>query len=78
MWGIPHLQVLWLTDNCITTLEGLSHLPVLRELQLARNHLCTLEDVLAANTRLEILNLADNAIGTFKVGATPHNQTFHF
>jgi Leucine-rich repeat (LRR) protein len=48
-------------------------MPRLRELNLARNDILTVGDALADNTALEVLNLADNAIGSFKVGTGRRN-----
>ena len=62
-------QVLWLADNNISCLEGLSTLGRLRELNLARNDILVIGDCLSNNTSLEVLNLADNCIGSFKVCA---------
>lgn len=61
------MQVLWLADNCIASLNGLSTLGRLRELNVARNDILYINDCLSENTSLEVLNLADNCIGSFKV-----------
>ncbi len=61
-------QVLWLSDNYISTISDLGTLTRLRDLNLARNDIAVIGDSLLANTALETLNLADNAIGSFKVG----------
>lgn len=46
--------MLWLADNQISSLQGLSSLPRLRELNLARNDVSTLGTALAANTALQV------------------------
>lgn len=63
-------QVLWLADNLIKNIEDIAPLVRLRELNLARNDIFTIGDALAPHTALEILNLADNPIGSFKVRST--------
>lgn len=65
--GAARPQVLSLANNSITSLEGLGSLEKLRELNLARNDILLIGDRLASNTSLEVLNLADNSIGSFKV-----------
>jgi hypothetical protein len=62
-------QVVSLADNYISTLEGLGSLRKLRDLNLARNDISHIGDALSANTALQVLNLADNNIGSFKVRA---------
>lgn len=56
------LEILWLSDNQIVVLEGLEKLTMLRELNLARNLVDQIGDALTPNTRLEVLNLADNQV----------------
>jgi hypothetical protein len=58
--------VLWLADNEITEVENLSALTNLREINLARNGIERVGDVLLANPSLTSVNLADNMIGSFK------------
>ena len=60
------LQVLWLADNQISYIAGLSQLTALQELNLARNLIEVVSDTLGANTALHTLNLADNRLGSFK------------
>lgn len=60
------LQVLWLADNQISCIAGLSQLTALQELNLARNLIEVVSDTLGANTALHTLNLADNRLGSFK------------
>jgi Leucine-rich repeat (LRR) protein len=61
-------QTLWLSDNYISRISGLDSLASLRELHLARNDISNIGDGLAACSVLEKLNLADNRVGSFKVG----------
>ncbi|GAX73782.1 hypothetical protein CEUSTIGMA_g1233.t1 [Chlamydomonas eustigma] len=63
---LSKLEILWLSDNNITVIEGLTDLPVLRDLNLARNEIVVIGDSLAHNTALQVLNLSDNYIGSFK------------
>lgn len=63
------LQVLCINDNYIESLSGLSTLTRLRELSAARNALSTLGPEVPCLSSLEILNVADNHIGSFKVWA---------
>jgi Leucine-rich repeat (LRR) protein len=67
-WDIMQngLQVLWLADNQISYIAGLSHLTALHELNLARNLIEVVSDTLEANTALHTLNLADIRLGSFK------------
>jgi len=67
-WDIMQngLQVLWLADNQISYIAGLSHLTALHELNLARNLIEVVSDTLEANTALHTLNLADTRLGSFK------------
>ena len=60
------MQVLWLADNQVSRLTGLSHLVNLTELNLARNRIEVLGNTLEANTAVQSLNLADNRLGSFK------------
>lgn len=62
----PLLQVLWLADNQISCLAGLCQLTSLQELNLARNLIEVVSDQLECNTALQMLNLADNRLGSFK------------
>jgi hypothetical protein len=62
--------VLWLADNRIRRLQGLSHLGRLRHLHLARNDVRVVGGALAALTGLQMLNLADNPVCHFQVGGT--------
>ncbi len=68
LWHL--LQVLWLSDNRISRLQGLAHLGRLRHLHLAHNEVRCVGDALAGLTCLQLLNLADNPICHFQVGAT--------
>ncbi|KAG1679410.1 hypothetical protein FOA52_007701 [Chlamydomonas sp. UWO 241] len=63
---LEQLEVLHLADNYISVIEGLSRLTRLRELNLARNDIAHVGDALAGNTALQVLNLSDNRIGSFK------------
>lgn len=63
---IPFMQVLWLADNNIHDITGLSHLTSLLELNLARNMIEVVGDALEANQALQSLNFADNRLGSFK------------
>jgi protein phosphatase 1 regulatory subunit 7 len=63
---LAQLEVLHLADNYISVVEGVSRLTRLRELNLARNDIAHVGDALAANTALQVLNLSDNRIGSFK------------
>ena len=60
--------MLWLADNRIGRVEGLSQLGRLRHLHLARNDIRSLGGKLAALSCLQMLNLADNPICHFQVG----------
>lgn len=60
------MQVLWLADNQISHITGLSQLVGLTELNLARNRIEVVGGTLEANTALQSLNLADNRLGSFK------------
>ena len=60
------MQVLWLADNQISCITGVSHLTGLTELNLARNSIEILGNTLEANTAVQSLNLADNRLGSFK------------
>ncbi len=69
--------MLWLADNQISCIAGLSHLTALQELNLARNLIEVVGNTLEANTAVQVLNLADNSLGSFKqvrlsVLALPH------
>ena len=61
------LQTLWLSDNAISSIEGLSTLTNLTELNLARNDITSLGNVLHHISTLRTLNVADNPIGGFNV-----------
>lgn len=65
---LTNIEILSLADNYISSVEGLGTLVKLRELNLARNDLSVIGDALSANTALQILNLSDSGIGSFKVG----------
>ena len=58
--------MLWLADNQISCIAGLSQLTALQELNLARNLIEVVADTLEANTAIQTLNLADNRLGSFK------------
>ena len=61
------VQVLWLADNRIGRVEGLSQLGRLRHLHLARNDIRALGGELAALSCLQMLNLGENPICHFQV-----------
>lgn len=62
----PFVQVVWLADNQISHIAGLSYLTTLSELNLASNLIEVVGSTLVANTALRVLNLADNRLGSFK------------
>ena len=70
------MQVLWLADNQISCIAGLSHLTGLQELNLARNLIEVVSDQLEGNTALQTLNLADNRLGSFKQVWHQHRLVF--
>ena len=61
-----NLEALWLADNQVSCIEGLSTLVNLQELNLARNKIDCIGTSLLPNVLLTNLNLADNQIGSFK------------
>lgn len=61
------LQVLWLADNYISSITGISHLSNLQQLNLARNDIALIGSSLQQSTRLTSLNLADNHISCLQV-----------
>lgn len=61
------LQVLWLADNYISSLSGISALQQLQQLNLARNDIGSIGSSLLSHTALTSLNLADNKISNFQV-----------
>lgn len=63
---MPLVQVLWLADNKISLITGLSQLTSLSELNLARNMIEVVGNSLVANKAVQSLNLADNRLGSFK------------
>lgn len=65
--GCDVLQVLWLADNYISGITGISHLPNLQQLNLARNDIALIGSSLQQSTRLTSLNLADNQISCMQV-----------
>jgi Leucine-rich repeat (LRR) protein len=58
---------LWLSDNYLTSVEGLAALVNLQELNLARNDISFIGHHLDQNTQLQRLNLSDNKISNFRV-----------
>ena len=60
------VQVLWLADNHISCIAGLSRLTALQELNLASNQIELVGDTLEPNSSLKSLNLANNCLGSFK------------
>lgn len=68
MWaGVLYVQVLWLADNYISSIAGLSQLVGLKQLNLARNGITVVGNSLQQNTGLTSLNLADNRISSMRV-----------
>ena len=67
------MQVLWLADNRISHIAGVSHLTALSELNLASNLIELVGSTLEANTALRVLNMADNRLGSFKQVASLHS-----
>jgi Leucine-rich repeat (LRR) protein len=65
------LQVLWLADNYISSLSGISALQQLQQLNLARNDISSIGSSLLSHTALTSLNLADNKISNFQVSKCP-------
>jgi hypothetical protein len=63
---LANLHTLWLCDNQISVVEGLASCSALRELNLARNRLERFAEALLPNRALEIVNVADNRVGSFK------------
>ncbi|KAA6416898.1 MAG: Leucine-rich repeat-containing 9, partial [Trebouxia sp. A1-2] len=80
LFNLP--KVLWLADNQISYIAGLSQLTALQELNLARNLIEVVSDTLGANTALHTLNLADNRLGSFKqvwhLASLPHLEQLLF
>lgn len=74
--GSP-LQVLWLADNYISFISGLSNLVRLKQLNLARNDITSIGSTLLPNTALTSLNLADNKLSSFQVSASCRLQHVH-
>ncbi len=60
-------QVLWLADNYISDIGGLSTLVGLKQLNLARNDIQSIGSGLDSSTGLTYLNLAGNRIDNFQV-----------
>lgn len=60
------LQVLWLADNYISSITGITQLSTLRELNLARNDIAVIGSNLQLSS-LTSLNLADNTISSMQV-----------
>lgn len=60
------MEVLWLADNQITRVEGVATCCRLREVNLARNRIRHVGPALGANTALEVLNVAENDISSFR------------
>jgi len=60
-------QVLWVADNYIGSIAGLSALVSLVELNLARNDIVLVGHSLQHNSHLTGLNLADNKICSLEV-----------
>lgn len=48
------MQVLWLADNNIVSIEGLDRMSRLRDLNLARNDIVHVGDALSKNTALQV------------------------
>jgi hypothetical protein len=65
--GVLCVQVLWLADNYISSITGLSQLAGLWQLNLARNDITVVGNSLQQNTDLTSLNLADNRINSMRV-----------
>lgn len=65
--GLLTLQVLWLADNYISSIAGLSQLTGLHQLNLARNDITVVGNSLQQNTGLSSLNLADNRVCSMRV-----------
>jgi Leucine-rich repeat (LRR) protein len=63
--------VLWLADNYLTSITGISRLTRLQQLNLARNDISMIGSSLSANTLLTSINLADNHISNFQVRLQP-------
>jgi Leucine-rich repeat (LRR) protein len=63
---LSRLQVLWLADNYISSLTGISALQQLQQLNLARNDISSIGSSLLSHTALTSLNLADNKISNFQ------------
>jgi hypothetical protein len=61
------LQVLWLADNYISSITGISQLSNLHELNLARNDIAVIGSNLQLSSRLTSLNLADDNISSLQV-----------
>lgn len=59
--------MLWLADNFITAISGLTSLAALQQLNLACNDISAIGSSLAANTALTCLNLAANSVSRFEV-----------
>lgn len=57
-----YLQVIWLADNNIRSIQGLDHLQYLRELNLSKNNISNVDPGLEKNISLITLNLSANPI----------------
>lgn len=66
--GTLPTQVLWLADNYISSITGISQLVKLQQLNLARNDVSLLGSSLQHNSSLTSLNLADNQLSSLQVG----------
>lgn len=62
--ALSQLRMLDLSDNCLTALEGLPHLPELEHLKVSGNKLSSTKSVLPAMLcpELKMLDLSDNKI----------------
>lgn len=60
-------QVLWLADNYISSIQGVSRLTNLQQLDLARNDIALIGSSLQQSSGLTSLNLADNQISSLQV-----------
>lgn len=66
-------QVLWLADNYLTSISGISQLTQLQQLNVARNDISMISSSLSANTALTSIILADNRISSFQVRVQPRH-----
>jgi Leucine-rich repeat (LRR) protein len=62
--------VLWLADNYISSIQGISQLTSLQQLNLARNDVALIGSSLQQNSGLTSLNMADNQISSLQVRCT--------